>query len=192
MPIIDDIFANLSDAKIFCVLDLTGAYQQLAVSERSQIFDKIEKPVLFASSSLSPAERNYSQVHREALAVVFSVKKFHKYIYGKEFTIRSDCQALREIFSSKNVPPVAAARLQRWSVFLSMYRYKMEYKSAFNMRNADGLSRLPLKLATEIEGGSINLLKLNTDSKLPISMETIREHTIADESLCKIRLASEN
>lgn len=50
----------------------------------SQIFDKIEKPVLFASSTLSPAEKNYSQVHREALAVVFAVKKFHKYVYGKD------------------------------------------------------------------------------------------------------------
>lgn len=32
----------------------------------SQIFDGIEKPILFASSTLSPAEKNYSQVHREA------------------------------------------------------------------------------------------------------------------------------
>lgn len=152
----------------------------------SQIFDKVEKPVLFASSSLSPAEKNYSQVHREALAVVFSVKKFHKYIYGKEFTIRSDCQALREIFSSKNVPPVAAARLQRWSVFLSMYRYKMEYKSAFNMRNADGLSRLPLQSNTEIEGSSINMLKLNAEMHLPISVDTVRQYTMDDEYLRRI------
>lgn len=152
----------------------------------SQIFDKVEKPVMFASSTLSQAERNYSQVHREALAVVFSVKKFHKYIYGKEFTIRSDCQALREIFNNKNIPPVAAARLQRWSVFLSMYRYKMEYKSAFNMRNADGLSRLPLNSITEVDGGSINVLKLNTESQLPISVETIRQHTEEDENLKKI------
>lgn len=152
----------------------------------SQIFDKNEKPVLFASSTLSPAERNYSQVHREALAVVFSVKKFHKYIYGKKFTIRSDCQALREIFSNKNIPAVAAARLQRWSVFLSMYQYKMEYKSAFHMRNADGLSRLPLNSITEVDGGTINILKLNSDSQLPISVETVRQYTQSDENLQKI------
>lgn len=152
----------------------------------SQVFNKIEKPVLFASSTLSPAEKNYSQVHREALAIVFAVKKFHKYIYGKKFTIRSDCQALREIFNNKNIPPVAAARLQRWSVFLSMYNYKIEYKSAFNMRNADGLSRLPIQADTGIEGGTINILKLNSDSQLPISMDTIRKYTAEDSYLKKI------
>lgn len=81
----------------------------------SQNFDGIEKPVMFASSTLSPAEKNYSQTHREALAIIFGVKKFHKYIYGTEFIIRTDHQALREIFGGKNTPAVAAARLQRWS-----------------------------------------------------------------------------
>lgn len=36
LPVIDDILADMSDSKVFCVLDLTGAYQQLAVSKRSQ------------------------------------------------------------------------------------------------------------------------------------------------------------
>lgn len=40
----------------------------------SQVFDGVVKPVLFASTTLSPAEKNYSQVHREALALVYSVK----------------------------------------------------------------------------------------------------------------------
>lgn len=42
----------------------------------SQVVDGVEKPVLFASSSLSPAEQKYSQLHREALAIVFSLKNF--------------------------------------------------------------------------------------------------------------------
>lgn len=149
----------------------------------SQIFNGVEKPVLFASSSLSAAEKNYSQVHREALALVFSVKKFHKYIYGKKFTIRTDCQALREIFGDKNIPAVAAARLQRWSIFLSMYQYTIEYKSAFGMRNADGLSRLPLQGDTDVDGGCINSLRLNTGVYLPISMKTVQEATAKDETL---------
>lgn len=36
LPVIEDILADLAECKIFCVLDLTGAYQQLAVSKRSQ------------------------------------------------------------------------------------------------------------------------------------------------------------
>lgn len=151
----------------------------------TQIFDGVEKPVYFVSSTLSPAEKNYSQVHREALALVYSVKKFHKYIYGRQFTIRTDCQALREIFSAKNMPLVAAARLQCWNVFLSMYQYKIEYKSAKCMANADGLSRLPLRGTTEIDGGCINVLKVASD--FPITTSEVRIATNRDETLQRIK-----
>ena len=39
-----------------------------------------EKPVLFASSTLSPTEKLYSNLERESLAIIFALKKFHKYI----------------------------------------------------------------------------------------------------------------
>lgn len=47
----------------------------------SHLLNGVEKPVLQASSStLSPTEKNYSQIDREALAIFFAIKKFHKYI----------------------------------------------------------------------------------------------------------------
>lgn len=49
----------------------------------SHVIDGVQRPILFASSTLTKAEQNYSQLHREALAIIFGVKKFHKYIYGK-------------------------------------------------------------------------------------------------------------
>ena len=36
-----------------------------------------EHPIPFASHSLAPAEKNYSQIDKEALAIVFGVKHFH-------------------------------------------------------------------------------------------------------------------
>lgn len=36
IPKIEDIFANLSEARIFCVINLKGAYQQIVVAEKSQ------------------------------------------------------------------------------------------------------------------------------------------------------------
>lgn len=111
----------------------------------SHVVENQEKPVIFGSSTLNPAEQNYSQLHREALAIIFAVKKFEKYLYGKEFTIQTDHQSLREIFHpNKNTPPVAAARLQRWAIYLSMFRYKIVYKPGKKMAHADALSRLPL------------------------------------------------
>ena len=44
--------------------------------------DGTERPVVMASRSLSPAEKNYSQIDKKALALTFAVKKFHQYISG--------------------------------------------------------------------------------------------------------------
>lgn len=60
-----------------------------------------DRPIMYASCTLTQTQKNYPQLHREALAIVFAVKKFHKYIAGRKFTIFSDHQPLREIFNEK-------------------------------------------------------------------------------------------
>ena len=49
-----------------------------------------EKPIGFASCTLTKAEKNYSHLDKEALAIVYGVKKFHQYLHGRTFQIRSD------------------------------------------------------------------------------------------------------
>ena len=44
--------------------------------------DGTERPIAYASKTLSDSERNYSQIEREALSIVFGVKKFHQHLYG--------------------------------------------------------------------------------------------------------------
>ncbi|GBN88010.1 Retrovirus-related Pol polyprotein from transposon 412 [Araneus ventricosus] len=56
----------------------------------SHIVDNVEKPVAFASRSLTEAERNYSQLDREALAIIFGVSHFINYIYGRYFVLITD------------------------------------------------------------------------------------------------------
>ena len=47
------------------------------------------KVIAYASRSLTDAESKYSQIEREALAVVFGIEHFHLYLYGHEFTLKS-------------------------------------------------------------------------------------------------------
>ena len=104
-----------------------------------------ERPIAFASRTLSVAEKNYSQIDKEALGIVWSIKKFHTYLYGRPFTLITDHQPLTAIFHpEKHLPAMTAARLQRYALFLAGYRYSIVYRKTTDHGNADGLSRLPL------------------------------------------------
>ena len=99
----------------------------------------------YASSSLNPAEKRYSQLDKEGLAIVFGIKKFHHYLFGRTFTICSDHKPLQHLFSaSPPIPQLASARIQRWALTLSAYDYSIVYRPGTEMGNADLLSRLPL------------------------------------------------
>ena len=109
--------------------------------------DGQDKPIAYASRSLAPAERNYSQLEKEGLAIIFGVKKFHTYLFGRHFKILSDHKPLQHIFSPTKATPMASARLQRWAITLGGYDYTLQYKPGLEHSNADSLSRLPLPVA---------------------------------------------
>ena len=56
--------------------------------------DGSEHPVAYASRSLSKSEKNYAQVEKKALAIVFAVKKLHQY-YGEKITLIIDHKPLQ-------------------------------------------------------------------------------------------------
>src|SRR5690606_419779 len=77
--------------------------------------DGSEQPICFASRTLNEAKRRYAQLHREALVIVFAVKKFFIYLSGAEFMIYTDHQPLLGIFNpSKPIPQIVSPRLLRW------------------------------------------------------------------------------
>ena len=107
--------------------------------------DGSERPVAFASRTLSKSEMNYAQIEKEALALVFGIRKFHQFLYGRQFTMVTDHKPLRTILDLKNkIPPLAAARMQHWALTLSAYVYEIEFRPTGEHGNADSLSRLPL------------------------------------------------
>ncbi|KAG7310777.1 hypothetical protein JYU34_003593 [Plutella xylostella] len=101
-----------------------------------------ERAVIYVSRALTPAEINYSQIHKEALAIVFAVTKLHQYLYGRHFTLRTDHKPLVSIFGpGKGIPSMTASRLQRWALTLSAYDFNIEYVST-DKNTADCLSRM--------------------------------------------------
>ncbi|CAH8452171.1 unnamed protein product [Schistosoma rodhaini] len=108
-----------------------------------QFPDATEKAVMHASRTLTPAERKYSQIEKEALALVFAVRRFHKFLYGRRFTLLTDHKPLLAIFGSKSgVPAHSANRLQRWALILLGYDFDIQYRRTKQFGQADALSRL--------------------------------------------------
>lgn len=83
-------------------------------------------PIAYASRTLTKAEQGYSQVDREALGIVFGVKSFYQYVYGRLFVLEIDHKPLVYIFGVKNgLPQIAGARVQRWAVFYLVITIKL-------------------------------------------------------------------
>ena len=107
--------------------------------------DGSEKPITFASRTLYKAECNYSQIEKEALVIVYPVKKFHQYLFGRHFLLYTDHKPLLELLSEqKGIPSMAAARIQRWAILLSAYNYSLKCCSRSENSNANFFSHFPL------------------------------------------------
>ncbi|XP_043287486.1 uncharacterized protein [Venturia canescens] len=103
--------------------------------------DGSEKPIAFASRILRNSEKNYSVIHREALAIYWAVNKFFQYLVGNEFILCSDHKPLQALFGgNKGLPQLAAGRLQRWALFLSGLKYKSHYVPEKDNGGADAWS----------------------------------------------------
>ena len=96
--------------------------------------DGEERPIAFASRILTKSERNYSQIEKEALGIVFGVRKLHKCLYGRTFHLLTDYKPLVTIFGPKRaVPSLAAARMERWAVIHQAYKTKLNTTRRLNM-----------------------------------------------------------
>ena len=148
-----------------------------------------EKPIAFASRTLTRSEENYAQLEKEALALVFGVKKFHQFLYGRQFTLLTDHKPLTTILGSHTgIPPLAAARLQRWALLLSAYQYDIRYRQSECHGNADALSRLPIVGTPVEEEGTTdaevyNVTQLET---LPVTYQQLKTATNHDPILGQV------
>ena len=95
-------------------------------------------PVAYASRKLLEREQRYSTMEKECLAIVWAVRKFMVYLFGKPFVLQTDHQPLAYLQQSK----YANDRIMRWALFLQPYRIQIEAIKGSQNVGADYMSRL--------------------------------------------------
>ena len=120
-------------------------------------------------------------IWRKRHSLVFGVKKFHLYLYGRKLTFYTDDKPLTTFLGEKKgVPPSAAAHLQLWALLLAAYDYTIKYKSTQSHGNADRLSRLPLSTYSENPSKEFNVFDIRLIEALPITAIQLKHVTQRD------------
>lgn len=107
--------------------------------------DGTERPIAHESKTLINTQRKYSPVEREGHVVIFGVKRFQKFLYGRKSEQITDNKFLISLFNSSNKFLVLTSlRIQRWNMLLILYGYVIKYRGTHQHKNADSRSRLPI------------------------------------------------
>lgn len=118
------------------------------------------------------------------MAIVWAVKKFFNYLYGKKFTLQTDHKPLRSIFSPQaSLPVLSATRMLHYAVFLSGFSYTIEYRRTNDHANADFCSRFPVDREQEEYFDEPRVFETNQISMLPVTAKEIARETKKDKDL---------
>ncbi|GFT98764.1 uncharacterized protein K02A2.6 [Trichonephila clavipes] len=146
--------------------------------------DGSERPIAFASRTLFGSEKKYSQIDKEALSIVWAVRKFYLYLKGRRFTLITDHKPLIAIFGSKRgLPVLAATRLLHYVLILQSFEFDIIFRKTIEHGNADFLSRLP-KTSEELEvKDDITIFQMSQIEALPVTSKELRQETSKDIEL---------
>ncbi|XP_067622234.1 retrovirus-related Pol polyprotein from transposon 412 isoform X2 [Eurosta solidaginis] len=115
-------------------------------------------PICFASKSFNKAEQKKAIIELELLAIHFAIKHFRPYVYGTNFTVKSDHRPLVYLFNMKD----PSSKLSRIRLELSEYKFTIEYIKGKSNVVADALSRISID---EIKESTKHVLAVQTRSQ---------------------------
>lgn len=143
----------------------------------------VERPIQFASRTLNETQQRYSQVDREAFAIIFGVQKFYQYVYGRKFTLITDNKAISQIFSpNKGLPVLSATRMQHYAVYLESFDYEIRFRNSKENCNADALSRLPTSKSTKTIA-EIDQVETEIIENLPVTVKGLSAEIKRDKEV---------
>jgi len=106
--------------------------------------------IAYASRVLTKTERQYCATRREMLALVWSVRQFRAYLWGRKFIVRTDHNALRWLRNFKD----PQGQVARWLEVLAEFDFDVVHRPGLQHGNADALSRLQCKQCGMQSGGA--------------------------------------
>ena len=150
------------------------------------------KPVAYASRSLSPTERRYAQIEKEALATTWACEKFSTYILGSSFVIETDHKPLVPLLNTKHLDDLPP-RILRFRLRLAKYEYVAHHIPGKLLYAADTLSCSPmeeegdaLQLQEEVEA-YINLVTIPSIPATPQRLQELRQEQMKDPTCSRVR-----
>ena len=141
-------------------------------------------PGVYASRALTATERNFAQIEKELLAIVFACEKFDQHLYGREKVhVQSDHKPL-EVISRKPLV-TAPKRLQRMLLRLQRYSVDVTYTRGSEMHIADTLSRAYIPDEPSVH--AVALAKMDMTEGLSVSPKRLEELRAATASDCALQ-----
>lgn len=110
------------------------------ISVGAVLCNKNMRPVAYSSRPLNKAEKNYPTIQKELVAIVWGVKYFRPYLFGRKFTIMTDHKPLLYLFGMKD----PSSRLLKFRLALEEYDFNITYIKGKNNVVADALSRITI------------------------------------------------
>lgn len=126
------------DPQLPYILD-TDASNHAMGAVLSQVQTGVERPIAYYSKTFSTEERNYCVTRRELLAVVKAMAHFRPYLYGQQFTLRTDHESLRWMTNIKE----PRGQVARWLEAIQEFTFETLHRRGTSHGNADALSRRP-------------------------------------------------
>ena len=100
------------------------------------------RPIAFHSRTLSPSERRYSAVEKEAAAIIDAIRKWSHFLFSKRFQLITDQRAVSFLFNPQRLGKIKNTKIQLWRTELGNFDYNIVHRPGKQNIVLDTLSRV--------------------------------------------------